>query len=155
MKRTAIAFSVSLVTALPAAALAQAGQAHRGYNRKEVTQLQTTFTHFIDQVLGAERMTLVGEIGYTRIGGLESLDKVRYGRDAIYGGYNDASAIAMNGRHGFYTSGSWIENEQASVTPEGYNMTGAPVPSLDGMVDVEPLNRVREQRGLEPVEAQQ
>ena len=89
------------------AALAQAGQAHRGYNRKEVTQLQTTFTHFIDQVLGAERMTLVGEIGYTRIGGLESLDKVRYGRDAIYGGYNDASAIAMNGRHGFYTSGSW------------------------------------------------
>lgn len=27
--------------------------------------------------------------------------------------------------------------------------------SLDGMVDVEPLNRVREQRGLEPVEAQQ
>lgn len=89
------------------AAQAQAGQAHRGYNRKEVTQLQTTFTHFIDQVLGAERMTLVGEIGYTRIGGLESLDKVRYGRDAIYGGYNDASAIAMNGRHGFYTSGSW------------------------------------------------
>jgi hypothetical protein len=89
------------------AALAQAGQAHRGYNRKEVTQLQTTFTHFIDQVLGAERMTLVGEIGYTRIGGLESLDKVRYGRDPIYGGYNDASAIAMNGRHGFYTSGSW------------------------------------------------
>ncbi|MDH0567176.1 DUF1302 domain-containing protein [Pseudomonas oleovorans] len=89
------------------AALAQAGQAHRGYNRKEVTQLQTTFTHFIDQVLGAERMTLVGEIGYTRIGGLESLDKVRYGRDPIYGGYNDAAAIAMNGRHGFYTSGSW------------------------------------------------
>ena len=89
------------------AAQAQAGQAHRGYNRKEVTQLQTTFTHFIDQVLGAERMTLVGEIGYTRIGGLESLDKVRYGRDPIYGGYNDASAIAMNGRHGFYTSGSW------------------------------------------------
>lgn len=97
----------SLGTGNIGAALAQAGQAHRGYNRKEVTQLQTTFTHFIDQVLGAERMTLVGEIGYTRIGGLESLDKVRYGRDAIYGGYNDASAIAMNGRHGFYTSGSW------------------------------------------------
>jgi len=62
------------------------GAIQKGYNRKEITQIQTTFTHFIDQVLGAERMTLVGEIGYTRIGGLESLDKVPYG---------------------FHTSGSW------------------------------------------------
>lgn len=105
--RLASGIGGSLGTGNIGAALAQAGFEHRGYNRKEVTQLQTTFTHFIDQVLGAERMTLVGEIGYTRIGGLESLDKVRYGRDPIYGGYNNASAIAMNGRHGFYTSGSW------------------------------------------------
>ena len=39
--------------ALLAQAMGQAGFNHRGYNRKEVTQLQTTFTHFLDQVLGS------------------------------------------------------------------------------------------------------
>ena len=61
------------------------GQDLHGYNRKEVTQLQTTFTHFFDQVMGASRLTLVGEVGVSHIGGLESTDKVRYGRDPIYG----------------------------------------------------------------------
>ncbi|MNO84911.1 hypothetical protein D3C76_762650 [compost metagenome] len=56
-----------------------------GYSRKEVTQLQTTFTHFIDQVMGAERLTLVGEVGWTHVGGLESSNKLRYGRDPIFG----------------------------------------------------------------------
>lgn len=56
-----------------------------GYRRKEITQLQTTFTHFIDQVMGASRVTLVGEVGWTYVGGLESKDKVRYGRDPVFG----------------------------------------------------------------------
>lgn len=61
------------------------GQDLHGYNRKEITQFQTTFTHFFDQVMGASRLTLVGEIGVVHIGGLESSDKVRYGRDPVYG----------------------------------------------------------------------
>ena len=36
----------------------------------------------------------------------------------------------VQGTSVFYPSGSWIENEQADVTPEGYEMTGAPVPTL-------------------------
>ena len=56
-----------------------------GYRRKEITQLQTTFTHFFDQVMGASRLTLVGELGWTHVGGLESTDNVRYGRDPIFG----------------------------------------------------------------------
>jgi hypothetical protein len=56
-----------------------------GYRRKEITQFQTTFTHFFDQVMGASRLTLVGEIGVVHVGGLESSDDVRYGRDPIYG----------------------------------------------------------------------
>ncbi|MCO7516516.1 DUF1302 domain-containing protein [Pseudomonas guariconensis] len=56
-----------------------------GYRRKEITQLQTTFTHFFDQVMGAERLTMVGEIGWTHVGGLESTSKARYGRDPVYG----------------------------------------------------------------------
>lgn len=83
-------------------ALAQAGLEHRGYNRKEITQIQTTFTHFIDQVLGAGRVTLVGEIGYAHVGGLESKSELRYGRDSIFG-----LDTPEYGNHGFVTANSW------------------------------------------------
>ena len=94
------------------AAMGEANQDPRGYNRKEVTQLQTTFTHFFDQVLGASRLTLVGEAAYTRIGGLESQNDVRYGRDSIYGSpYGTAAsnvqAAQAYGYNGFYTASSW------------------------------------------------
>ncbi|HEY0287561.1 MAG TPA: DUF1302 domain-containing protein [Pseudomonas sp.] len=56
-----------------------------GYRRKEITQAQTTLTHFFDQVMGAERLTVVGEVGWTHVGGLESTSKLRYGRDPSYG----------------------------------------------------------------------
>ncbi|MET1078297.1 MAG: DUF1302 domain-containing protein [Pseudomonas sp.] len=61
------------------------GQDLHGYNRKEVTQIQTTFTHFVDQVMGASRLTLVGEVGMTFVGGLEHNSEARYGRDPVYG----------------------------------------------------------------------
>ncbi|MGB3125022.1 MAG: DUF1302 domain-containing protein [Pseudomonas sp.] len=61
------------------------GQDLHGYNRKEVTQFQTTFTHFFDQVMGATRLTTVGEIGVTHVGGLESKNVARYGRDPVFG----------------------------------------------------------------------
>jgi len=61
------------------------GQDQPGYRRKEITQLQTTFTHFFDQVMGASRLTLVGEVGWTHVGGLESNSEARYGRDPVYG----------------------------------------------------------------------
>ncbi|AHF66084.1 DUF1302 domain-containing protein [Pseudomonas cichorii] len=56
-----------------------------GYRRKEITQLQTSLVQFFDQVMGAERLTLVGEVGWTHVGGLESTSKIRYGRDPVYG----------------------------------------------------------------------
>ena len=83
------------------------GGYNRGYNRKEITQLQTTFTHFFDQVLGAGRVTVVGEVGYTHVGGLESTSELRYGRDPIYGTPDDPAALARYGRHGFVTANSW------------------------------------------------
>ena len=61
------------------------GATANGYNRKEITQFQTTFTHFFDQVMGASRLTLVGEIGVAHVGGLEDSSELRYGRDPIYG----------------------------------------------------------------------
>ncbi|MBD9413277.1 DUF1302 domain-containing protein [Pseudomonas sp. PDM16] len=94
------------------AALAQAGAISRGYNRKEVTQAQTTLTHFFDQVMGADRLTLVGELGVTYIGGLEDKDELRYGRDSIYGSpygtaASNVAAAREYGYHGFYTNSSW------------------------------------------------
>ncbi|MCK9237647.1 MAG: DUF1302 domain-containing protein [Thiopseudomonas sp.] len=86
------------------------GGVQRGYNRKEITQIQTTFTHFFDQVLGASRATLVGEVGMAHVGGLESKRKIRYGRDAIYGSpesFIDPSAEGKTGWHGFVTKNSW------------------------------------------------
>ncbi|MDH4557110.1 DUF1302 domain-containing protein [Pseudomonas sp. BN417] len=56
-----------------------------GYRRKEISQFQTTFTHFFDQVMGASRLTLVGEIGVVHTGGLESTSEARYGRDPVFG----------------------------------------------------------------------
>ncbi|HZJ94655.1 MAG TPA: DUF1302 domain-containing protein [Thiopseudomonas sp.] len=89
--------------------LAQGGKFHRGYDRKEVTQIQTTFTHFFDQVLGASRATVVGEVGWTHVGGLGS---TRYGRDPIYGSPtsiipDDPTSAEKNGWHGFVTKNSW------------------------------------------------
>ncbi len=70
--------NASLLTGVP-------GQDLHGYRRKEITQFQTTLTHFFDQVMGASRLTLVGEVGVTHVGGLESSSDVRYGRDPVYG----------------------------------------------------------------------
>lgn len=88
------------------------GAVQKGYNRKEITQLQTTFTHFFDQVLGAERATVVGEIGFTHVGGLESKRKNRYGRDPIFGITGSAvdpneTSMARYGDKGYTTANSW------------------------------------------------
>jgi len=78
------------------------GQDNVGYRRKEVTQVQTTFTHFFDQVMGAGRFTLVGEIGVAHVGGLESREDLRYGRDSLFGAYG-----FRGDTDGFVTSTSW------------------------------------------------
>ena len=70
--------TVSILTATP-------GSTRHGYELKEITQVQTTFTHFFDQVMGASRVTVVGEVGWTHVGGLEDTSVKRYGRDPIFG----------------------------------------------------------------------
>lgn len=94
------------------------GAIQKGYDRKEITQLQTTFTHFFDQVLGAERATVIGEVGYVHVGGLESKRKNRYGRDPIFGITGsvvdpDETSMARYGDKGYTTANSW-----------GYRMRG-------------------------------
>ncbi|KZX80765.1 peptide ABC transporter substrate-binding protein [Oleiphilus sp. HI0009] len=57
-----------------------AGQSTQGFDRYNVSQLQFTGISFIDQVLGASRLALVGEIGATYVHDLPDVTEIRYGR---------------------------------------------------------------------------
>lgn len=61
----------------------QPGDYIRGYERNEFYQAQVTVIHFIDRVLGASRLSLVGEAGVNYIGGLG--DTTKFGRDSLFG----------------------------------------------------------------------
>ncbi|MFQ6591919.1 MULTISPECIES: DUF1302 domain-containing protein [Pseudomonas] len=78
------------------------GSDNSGYRRKEITQIQSTMTQFFDQVLGAERLTLVGEAAFVHVGGLEAKTKLRYGRDSVFGAYG-----FQGDTDGFVTANSW------------------------------------------------
>ncbi len=78
----------------------------RGYNRKEVTQIQSTLIHTLDQILGAEQLVLVGEAAFTHVGGLEGKHKARYGRDTVFGDTRNA---------GYGTKNAWGYRASASL----------------------------------------
>ena len=65
------------------------GSQINGYVRKPFTQAQVTLTRTIDQLtfIGADRLTLVGEIGYSHIADLGATDgsDLRFGRSSVYG----------------------------------------------------------------------
>ncbi len=74
------------------------GADSQGYRRKEITQFQTSVTHIFDNAMGADRLTLIGEVGVTHVAGLEGDSGLRYGRDPVFGSV---------GNDGFTTSDSW------------------------------------------------
>ena len=91
------------VTLLPGLAAASPltvspGADSQGYRRKEITQFQTSLTHVFDNAMGANRLTLIGEIGVTHVGNLDSRSDLRYGRDPVFG---------QSGNRGFTTPDSW------------------------------------------------
>ncbi len=113
---------------IPPASAAVAGTDINGYKRMPVVQAQLTATQFFDQIMGASRLTLVGEVGYNHINGLGDSDgtDLRFGRSPAYGsgilpgaaglaacrGTGIGTPAASNpaqecNSHGFYTSSSW------------------------------------------------
>ncbi|MFI8611050.1 DUF1302 domain-containing protein [Pseudomonas sp. NPDC077649] len=94
---------------------AQADSLFNGYLRKEVTQAQATAPHSFSQVMGADQLVLVGEVGGTWVGGLEGKFGPRYGRNGTFGNGILASgacaSISKTPEHcndqGFLTSFSW------------------------------------------------
>ncbi len=70
-----------------------------GYRLFDVSQAQVTAIHFFDRALGSDRLTFVGEVGYTFIHDFkEGDDQIRFGRSDIYDG---------TGNDGFVTERSW------------------------------------------------
>jgi hypothetical protein len=68
----------------------------RGYRRHEVSQLQMTFTKAFSDVLGAEQLALVGEIGATEVWDLPDEDELRYeGEGTDTGGGPDTASCAL------------------------------------------------------------
>jgi len=76
----------------------------RAWDEFDVTQLQITAIQFFDQVLGASRVTFIGEIGLTLTDGIEDMaaQGYQYGRDTIFG----APTFAP-GEGGFKTDSAW------------------------------------------------
>jgi hypothetical protein len=90
-----------------------------GYVRKEFWQAQVTAIHFIDRVMGASRLSLVGEVGVNHIGGLG--DTTKFGRDSLFGqspyvegdtgGTGTCASNTAVERAGGARSESWCEND--------------------------------------------
>tara|TARA_B100001059_G_C17794777_1_gene562365 strand:+ start:29 stop:1846 length:1818 start_codon:yes stop_codon:yes gene_type:complete len=53
-----------------------------GYERQEVYQAQVSAIHYIDRIMGASRLSLVGEVGVNYIAGIGDL---KFGRDSLFG----------------------------------------------------------------------
>lgn len=91
------------------------GQRNSGYDRFKVSQAQMTLIKFFDQVMGASRLTFVGEVGATYIHDLPDYDEARYGRSGTYsigvlpGGGCQELNINTNycNNEGFTTDFSW------------------------------------------------
>ncbi|PVY70780.1 uncharacterized protein DUF1302 [Tamilnaduibacter salinus] len=57
----------------------------KGYDRFKVSQAQMTLVNFFDQIMGASRMTFIGEVGATYVHDLPGYDEARYGRPGTFG----------------------------------------------------------------------
>lgn len=97
-----------------------------GYKRMPVYQAQVTATRFIDQVVGAERLILVGEVGYNHIQGLGASDgtDVRFGRSPIWGAGqlidNNNPLGATNTCRGTGVSNPTVSNPQQQCNDKGF-----------------------------------
>lgn len=111
---------LALLTDTPSSPAYQSGlynmapnQVITGYVRKEITQAQLTAIHMWNQVLGASALSLVGEVGVTRVGALESVRTLRYGRDNVFGAGTNADGTACTSAQpqcnndGYVTRTSW------------------------------------------------
>jgi len=75
------------------------GAFNEGWDPFDVTQVQVTAIKFIEQTLGASRITLIAEAGATFVDGIED-SPYPYGRNPVFG-------LEADGADGFATDMSW------------------------------------------------
>ncbi len=95
-----------------------AGTLMDGWDEYDVWQAQMSYIQFFDQMLGADRLTFIAEVGVTHIPDLPSTDDARYGRSGAYG-IGDNVGVAPG-------TGKWDFCEN-TTTPTGGPNTGANV----------------------------
>lgn len=83
-----------------------ANQKMQGYDRKKVSQLQTSFTRKATEVMGANEFNLTVALGMVYIAGLGN--NTLYGRDAVFGSADNCSiGTRYCEKDGFTTRFSW------------------------------------------------
>ncbi|MDH4395023.1 MAG: DUF1302 domain-containing protein [Limnobacter sp.] len=85
-------------------AAAPNGSIVKGYDRFNVTQIQSSFIRQFDRILGASAYSLAGEVGAVFVSGLPDTRTQRYGRSSVFGGGADAGNTF---NAGFVTDFSW------------------------------------------------
>jgi hypothetical protein len=101
------------------------GTDQQGYDLYDVSQVQMTAIKFVDQILGASRLTFVGEVGATYVHDLPDDREIRYGRfDQRNFGLTDQgldvceqiNKVGGCDTDGFVTSFSWGYRMRTSLT---------------------------------------
>mgnify|MGYP000678139494 CR=1 FL=1 len=122
------------------------GTIQKGYDLYDVSQIQMTAIKFVDQIMGASRLSFVGEIGATYVHDLPDESEIRYGRfDQLNFGLTDQGLAVceetnkVGGCHtdGYVTDFSWGYRMRTSLTYNdvfaGVNLT----PQLSWSHDVQ------------------
>lgn len=99
------------------------GTVLEGWDAYDMTQAQMTAIAFVDQIMGADRLTLAGEVGFSYIHDLPSLDDARYGRSGAFGigtapdAYIPGQDACLTGVPG---AGSGANENPDNCTNDGY-----------------------------------
>lgn len=97
----------------------------RGYDLKDKTQIQVSTLKLFSNVMGAETLTLLGEVGYQHWSGIgDPNTSTRYGRDFLFGtAASSAGACAAAQPYcsadGFATTNAWGYRALASLSYPG------------------------------------
>ena len=90
----------------------QAGDYLQGYERKEFWQASMSAVHFIDRVMGASRLALIGEVGANYISGIGSGNgTTKFGRDSLFGQSPYANGACDSDTAENPHGSSWCEND--------------------------------------------
>jgi hypothetical protein len=84
-------------------AAATPGGVVQGWDPYDVSQAQITLVRFVEHVMGASRLTLVGEVGATYVHDLPSLALQRYGRSAVFG----RGTAGADPNRGYVSDSAW------------------------------------------------